>query len=253
MKSTATLLTCATSLFFLTACGGGAAIKNAEVPVAKPVSQPVMTKSSPELTKAPDLNEAQLKATLVGHTQTGTGEKGNKWTATYYPNGTIKGTSLSKAGVNYSDTGTYSIQGNILCRQWSEWLKAATACHAIQKREKDYYATLQSGEGTSYAFTMGAPAKANQEQAALTDAEIKSLLTGKTMVGSEGWTDKINEDGTFDSIYKGKASKGKYSIANGLYCTGTSSNRCRSITKTAGGYYAKSVSGGGDSFSFTVR
>lgn len=138
--SKATLLTCLASLFFLTACGGGAVVKNEATPEAKPVSQPKQMKTA-------DLNEAQLKALLVGNTQIG--QKDKKWTSTFNPNGVLTGTWGSE-----SQTGTYSIKGNLLCRQWKTWAKGTASCWTVQKRANNYYATLQSGSSISYEFAM---------------------------------------------------------------------------------------------------
>ncbi len=95
--------------------------------------------------------------------------------------------------------------------------------------------------------------KSVPQQASFTNAQISSLLVGKSMIGYEGWSDTFNPDGTVDSIHNGGTSKGKYMIKDGLLCTMFINNRCRSISKTANGYYAKSVSGGGRSFKFTVK
>jgi len=106
---------------------------------------------------------------------------------------------------------------------------------------------------TGCASTEVKKEQSKAKTASLNNAQITTLLVGKTMIGSEGWTDKFNADGTVDSIYKGKASKGKYLIKNGMLCTMFKNNRCRTITKTANGYLAKLVSGGGRSFNFTVK
>ena len=104
--------------------------------------------TAPSAKPAPSLNETQVKQLLVGHTQVGL-DKGKNWTNTYNPDGTLSGTYNTD-----SDTGTYTIKGNQICRQWSKWRKGTSACWTIQKRDKDYYANLQSGDSESYNFTM---------------------------------------------------------------------------------------------------
>ena len=147
MISKTTLLTCATSLFFLTACGGGAAVKSEAVTEAKPDIQPAAAKTNPDQMKSQDLNEAQLKALLIGRTQTGAKHKGKAWTNTYQADGVLKGTYGGDV-----DAGTYTLAGGLLCRKWSKWGKGTMSCWTVQKREKDYYATLKSGSSMSYAF-----------------------------------------------------------------------------------------------------
>ncbi len=84
---------------------------------------------------------------------------------------------------------------------------------------------------------------------------------GKTIVGNKNgtvWTTLVNADGTVVGKYGTDGDTGNYTIENGLYCSkwkswGSGNKRCWSINKRAKGYYGKTVSGGGDSFKFTVK
>ncbi len=95
----------------------------------------------------------------------------------------------------------------------------------------------------------------------LNDAQLKTLLVGKTMLYRSGIHDvtiAINPDGTTIGSVASEADKGTYTIKNGLYCSkwiwwGKGKKRCWSINKRANDYYTKSVSGGGNSFKFTVK
>ena len=96
----------------------------------------------------------------------------------------------------------------------------------------------------------------------MNDAQLKTLLVGKTMIGrSKGndWTTKVNADGTVVGTYgPDSPDTGKYKIENGKYCSqwktwANGNKRCWSISKRAEGYYGKPVSGGGDPFKFTVK
>lgn len=91
----------------------------------------------------------------------------------------------------------------------------------------------------------------------MTDAQLKSLLVGKTMVGGD-WNVKLNSDGTAIGKSANSNDTGTYTIENGNYCSkwkswGSGNKRCWSISKRSTGYYGKTVSGGGDSFKFTVK
>lgn len=96
----------------------------------------------------------------------------------------------------------------------------------------------------------------------MSDADIKTLMVGKTIVGNKdgtGWTTVVNADGTVQGTYGANdTDKGKYTIKDGLYCSkwrnwASGNKRCWAISKRANGYYGKSVSGGGDSFKFTMK
>ena len=86
-------------------------------------------------------------------------------------------------------------------------------------------------------------------------------MVGKTIVGNKngtGWTTLVNADGTVVGNYGTDEDTGIYAIKNGLYCSKWKSwadgnKRCWSMSKRSNGYYGKSVSGGGDSFKFTVK
>jgi len=139
------------SAFLLSACGGTTAVKQEPKPMqaeapAKQASEPMQKQAQAKM--VPSLNEAQLKSLLVGNTQVGL-EKGKNWINTYNPDGTLIGSYGSN-----SDNGTYTIKGNQMCRKWNKWRKGTTACWTMQKRDKDYYANLQSGDSESYSFAM---------------------------------------------------------------------------------------------------
>jgi len=134
-------------------CGGAATVKNETVAqkpmtvaaVQKPTKAPAVGENQQKIAS---INEAQLKALLVGKTQVGL-DKGKTWTNTYNPDGVLTGTYSTE-----SDSGMYTIKGNQICRKWSKWGKGTSACWTIQKRDNNYYANLQSGNSESYSFAM---------------------------------------------------------------------------------------------------
>jgi len=91
----------------------------------------------------------------------------------------------------------------------------------------------------------------------LNDSQLKSLLVGKTMVGDD-WTVALNTDGSAIGKSSNSNDRGTYTLQDGLYCSkwkswGSGNKRCWSLSKSAKGYYGKAVSGGAESFNFTVK
>ena len=130
---------------FFIGCAG-TAVKDEAAPEAKPASQPAKIKQTQA--KASNLNEAQLKALFVGHTQSGV-YLGKNFVNKYQPGGILTGTYGSE-----TDTGTYTIKGNLLCRKWSKWSWGETSCWTMRKQENGYSATVKSGKSKSYEFKM---------------------------------------------------------------------------------------------------
>jgi len=103
--------------------------------------------SSVEAKTAPNLNDAQLKALLVGKTIVSS-YKGDIWTT---PVGT-DGTFANISGGKVKNRGAYTIKDNMYCRTRGD--NGDTSCWTVQKRANDYYATLVSGSSLSYEFTV---------------------------------------------------------------------------------------------------
>jgi len=96
--------------------------------------------------KSPNLNDAQLKALLVGKTI------GNKdFIQTMNEDGTVVGKSYSRGN---SDEGTYTIKDGKYCSKWKIWRDGSKACWTMKKRSNDYYAKLVSGSSRSFKFTV---------------------------------------------------------------------------------------------------
>ncbi len=94
----------------------------------------------------------------------------------------------------------------------------------------------------------------------LNDAQLKTLLVGKTMTGVHKgniWTTTVKPDGTTTGYLGTKFQKGTYTIKNNLYCrewiTRVSGISCWSMRKRTNDYYGKIVSGPSNSFKFNVK
>jgi len=72
------------------------------------------------------LDASTIEQALGNATTQGVNEYGNPYTVRFLENGTIEGV----AGHNdeYKDTGSWWIEGDMLCRRWNEWLEGATGC-----------------------------------------------------------------------------------------------------------------------------
>lgn len=99
----------------------------------------------------PALDDAQLKALLVGKTMSGRGIKSNKiWATTIKTNGVQTGTS-PKGEI---DVGTYTFKNNRYCRTWKTWRDGTQSCWTIHKKAKGYYGKLVSGNSNSFDFAV---------------------------------------------------------------------------------------------------
>ena len=232
---------------FFIGCAG-TAVKDEAAPEAKPASQPAKIKQTQA--KAPSLNEVQLKALLVGNTKVGM-HKGKKWTDTFNPDGTLIGTYGSDG-----DTGTFTIKGDLVCRQWSKWRKGVESCWSIQKRENDYYATLKSGNSGSHKFTMS---KKQPESSSLNEAQLKALFVGHTHSGvhlGKSFVNKYQPGGILTGTFGSDVDTGTYMIKGNLYCRewkkwGKTS--CFTIQKRDDGYSATVKSGKSKSYEFKMQ
>ena len=99
--------------------------------------------------KTSSLNNAELKALLVGKTLVGK-IKGKGITSVINADGTVKGTY----GATDADTGNYFIENNLYCSKWSRWAKGNKRCWSMSKQTNGYFAKAVSGGGSSFNFTV---------------------------------------------------------------------------------------------------
>ncbi len=96
----------------------------------------------------------------------------------------------------------------------------------------------------------------------LTDAQIKMLIVGKTMlgdsIGGNSWTAKINSNGTISGTTGTSDDNGTFTIKDNKLCNKWNNWRsgavsCWTMRKRTNDYFAKLVSGSSSSFKFTVK
>jgi len=105
--------------------------------------------------------------------------------------------------------------------------------------------------------------KTQPKTPSMNDAQLNTLLVGKTIVSNDNgtvWTTTFNPDGSLDGTYGSDSDKGTYILKNNMYCSvwkkwrkGSGVERCWSIRNRVNDYYATIKSSTGDSFKFTVR
>ena len=90
----------------------------------------------------------------------------------------------------------------------------------------------------------------------MNDAQLKSLLVGKTMYGND-WSSSVNSDGSVDNNWDSVARKGTYVIKkNNMYCRTwdiSGEKACWTMRRRTNDYYGTLVSGSSESFKFLVR
>ncbi|MEM6375495.1 MAG: hypothetical protein AAF686_04595 [Pseudomonadota bacterium] len=79
--------------------------------------------------QAQTLEAASAKKVMSGATITGTNSFGNPYSVTFASNGSVSGV----AGLNneFTDTGSWWMDGAKFCRQYKSWFEAKAACFGI--------------------------------------------------------------------------------------------------------------------------
>ena len=101
---------------------------------------------------AADLTGKEIQEKLSGAILRGTTDTGQPYKTHYKPNGQVRG--VSGFDEQYSDTGQWSIEGNLYCIQYKNWLNGERFCSKVaQNANVLAFTEIKSGI-TSYAVIM---------------------------------------------------------------------------------------------------
>jgi hypothetical protein len=79
------------------------------------------------------LNGEEVTNVVTGNTFRGAWE-GQQLTMVYYHNGVVRGTH----GLTGSDSGTWTVEGDIYCHTWVRYFDSTRRCYKWWRRENDY-------------------------------------------------------------------------------------------------------------------
>lgn len=99
------------------------------------------------------LPSAQLQQLFFGSTLRG-GSQGARWTIYVAPDGAARIVGTSADGRPFEDRGRFWLQGNTVCRQWSQLQEGKPFCPGFIARQADAYGTYAADGSPQDSFTL---------------------------------------------------------------------------------------------------